>query len=254
MNWIGLTTLPIQVIHRAKRMTMHNQNPEIDRSIEVDHSALGNEPTQTIDLHSLFTYDAGKSGVFDLSDIKSTSFGKLLNALPVPVVLVDQWFCIAFVNQAWEKLGINSKDVKGSRFTDLLPNPDDPTRAEILTNKTVELLERAFTDRKPQKAEAILEIGKYRIWSRLHLRSVRLTSDRYIMIIIEDITYERAKQRMSQKGEKELREAVSGLEQRVEQLRWELSEAEQKLRMETMQHEATKRKLTACLQEEKNDE
>ena len=234
---------------------MDNQNPAMDRCIEVqDHLALRNEPTQTIDLHSLFTYDAGKSGVFDLSDVKSTSFGKLLNALPVPVLLVDQWFCIAFVNQACEKLGINSKGVKGSRFTDLLPNPDDAARAKILTNKTVDLLERAFADRKPQKAEAILEIGKHRIWSRLHLRSVRLTSDRYIMVIIEDITYERAKQRISQKGEKELREAVMELEQRVEQIRWELSETEQKLKLEMVKHEETKRQLRACLENEGNNE
>lgn len=234
---------------------MDKQNLPIDPCVDVhDHLALGDEPTQTIDLHGLFTYDVGKSGVFDLSDIKSTSLGKLLNALPVPMLLVDQWFCIAFVNQACEKLGVNCKGVKGSRFTDLLPNPDDAARAKILENKTVDLLERAFADRKPQKAEAILEIEKHRIWSRLHLRSVRLTSDRFIMVIIEDITYERAKQRISQKGEKELREAVMELEQRVEQIRRELSETEQKLKAEAAQHDETKRQLRACLQEKRNNE
>ncbi len=234
---------------------MDNQSLAMDRSMEVlDHLALGNEPTQTIDLHSLFTYDAGKSGVFDLSDIKSTSFGKLLNALPVPVFLVDQWFCISFVNQACEKLGVSSKGVKGSRFTDLLPNPDDAARAKILKDKTMDLLERAFAERKPQKAEAILEVGKHRIWSRLHLRSVRLTSDRYIMIIVEDITYERAKQRIYQKGEKELREALMELEQRVEQISWELSETEQKLKLERVNHEETKRELRACLENKQNNE
>ena len=232
-------------------MTVDNQIPEMDCSVEVGHLALDNEPTQTIDLHSLFTYDAGKSGVFDLSDIKSTSFGKLLNALPVAVLLVDQWFCVAFVNEAFEKLGADSKAVKGSRFTDLLPNPDDAARAKILENKTVDLLERTFADRKPQKAEAILEIGKHRLWSRLHLRSVRLTSDRYIMIIIEDITYERANQRISQKGSMELREAVMELEQRVERIRQELSETEQKLKMEMVLHDVTKRQLEAYLQQDK---
>jgi nitrogen-specific signal transduction histidine kinase len=244
------------MIHTGKRsMTVDNQNRAIDRCVELEgHLALGNEPTQTIDLHSLLTYDAGKSGVFDLSDISSTSLGKLLNALPVPVLLVDQWFCIAFVNHACEKLRINSKALKGSRFTDLLPNPDDATRAKTLESKTMDLLEKTFADRKPQKAEAILEIEKHRIWSRLNLRSVRLASARYIMVIIEDVTYERAKQRMSQKDEKELREALTELEHRVEQTRRELSETEQKLRLERIQHEVTKKQLSLYLENEKSNE
>ena len=30
-------------------MTVNNQNPEMDSGVEFDHSALGDEPTQTID-------------------------------------------------------------------------------------------------------------------------------------------------------------------------------------------------------------
>ena len=244
------------MIHTGKgRIIVDNQNLAINRCIELQGClGLGNEPTQTIDLHSLFSYDAGKSGVFDLTDITSTSLGKLLNAVPVPVLLVDEWFCIAFVNQACEKLRVNSKALKGSRFTDLLPNPDDATRAKTLEAKTKALLERTFADRKPQKAEAILEIGKHRIWSRLHLRSVRLSSARYIMVIIEDVTYERARQRISQKDGKELREALTELEHRVEQISRELSETEQKLRIETIHHEETKKQLSVYLGKEESNE
>lgn len=234
---------------RKRRITVENQNLAIDRCMEVQHHlALGNEPTQTIDLHSLFRYEAGKSGVFDLSDVASTSLGKLLDALPVPVLLVDQWFCIAFVNQACEQFRVNSKGIKGSRFTDLLPNPDDTARANTLTIKTMALLERAFADRKPQRAEAILEIEKHRMWSRLHLRSVRLGFDRYIMVIIEDVTYERAKQRMSQKGEKELREALVESQERVREVTRKLSETKLELQRETAQHEETKTQLRDCLE------
>ena len=68
---------------------MENQNLAIDRCMEVQHHlALGKQTAQTIDLHSLFAYEAGKSGVFDLSDIASTSLGKLLDAIPVPVLLI----------------------------------------------------------------------------------------------------------------------------------------------------------------------
>jgi len=244
------------MIHTGKRrITVDNQNRAIDRCIEFQGClGLGNQPTQTIDLHSLFTYDAGKSGVFDLSDITSTSLGKLLDALPVPVLLVDQWFCIAFVNQACEKLRINSKAVKGSRFTDLLPNPDDATRAKTLESKTMVLLERVFSDRRPQKAEAILEIGMHRIWARLHLRSVRLGSDRHIMVMVEDVTSERTQQRVFQKEEKQLREALGELEKQVQQLIGELSETEENLRQERARHEETKGQLKACIENRANKE
>ena len=234
---------------------MENQYQAIDYYITSQQRVvLGDEPTQTIDLQGLFTYDEGKSGVFDLSDITSTSLGKLLNALPVPVLLVDQWFCIAFVNQACEKLRINSKDLKGSRFTDLLPNPDDATRAKTLESKTMVLLERVFSDRRPQRAEAILEIGKHRIWARLHLRSVRLGSDRHIMVMLEDVTSERTQQRVFQKEEKQLREALGELEKQVQQLIGELSETEEKLWQETARHEETKGQLKACIENRSNNE
>jgi hypothetical protein len=238
-----------------RRTSVDYQNLAIDEYVKPDHYlALENQPTHTIDVHSLFTYDSDKSGLFDLSDIASTSFGKLLDSLPVPVVVIDRWFCIAFVNQGCEKLSVNYKDMKGSRFTDLLASPDDSARADTLKTKTMTLLERVFTERRPQRAETILEIGTHRTWARLHLRTVRMASDRHMMVIIEDVTQERTRQRISQKGGKELRAALVGLEERVQQIRRELSEMEQKLQTETDQHGETKKRLRACLENEGSTE
>ncbi len=228
---------------------MHDQNMEIDyHATEQNHPALGSEPTQTIDLQDLFMPDVNQSGVFDLSDIGSTSFGKLLDALPVPVLLIDQWFCVSFVNPSCEKLGTNYRDIKGSRFTDLLPNLDDAARASSLRAKTVALLERVLSDRRPQRAEAILEIEKHKIWARLHLRSVRLWSDRLIMVIIEDVTSERTLRHVVQKDERALRQSLMELQNRVREVNRELSEAILHLQQETAQHEETKRQLKACLE------
>jgi hypothetical protein len=137
--------------------------------------------------------------------------------------------------------------MKRSRFTDLLPNPDDPARADTLRTKTMTLLERVFADRRPQKAEAILEIEKHRIWARLHLRPVRLGSDRHIMVIIEDVTSERTHQRVFQKDEKELRKALVESQERVREVARELSETKLELQRETAQHEETRRQLRDCL-------
>ncbi len=185
---------------------MDEINPDFDDYTETHHHLeLGNKSTQTIDLQGLVTSDVSQSGFFDLSDIGSTSLGKLLDALPVPVLLIDKWFCISFANQAWETLNADYKGTRGSRFTDLLLYSGEAARSDTLITKTMSLLERVFIDKKPQRAEAILEIGKQRIWARLNLRSVRLGADRHIMCITEDVTSERTQWHMLQRDGKELR-------------------------------------------------
>jgi PAS domain-containing protein len=230
------------------------------QSLATDHYitappylAPNGQPTQTTHLHCLFTPEADQSRAFDLNDIGSASFGNLLDALPVPVLLIDQWFCVAFVNQSCEKLSINYRDMKGSRFTDLLPNPDDAARANTLRIKAMTLLERVFADTRPQKAEAILEIGKHRIWARLHLRSVRVVSDRYIMVIIEDVTSERTHQHAFQKDEKELKKTLVESQERLRQVTRELSETKLELQRETAQNEETKRQLGACDEKQRHN-
>ncbi len=233
---------------------MNHQSPAIEDYERTPHYlALGNEPTQTIDLQGLFSSDVGESGVFELSDITSTSLGKLLDALPVRVLLIDRWFCVAFVNQSCKKLSVNYKDMKGLRFTDLLPEPEDSARADTLRTKTITLLERVFSDRRPQRAEAILKIGNHRMWERLHLRSVRLGPDRHIMVVIEDLTAERTHQRIFQKDEKEQRKALLELQERVREVAGDLTEAKLELQMEKDQHEETKRQLRDCLQRTENN-
>jgi hypothetical protein len=221
---------------------------------DFSHLPLGNEPTQTIDLQSLFAPDVSQTGVFDLRDIASTSFGKLLDALPVPVLLIDKWFFVVFVNQSCEKLSMDYREIQGMRFTDLLPNPVDVNRATTLKNKTMKLLERVFADRSPQRAEAILDIGTHKIWARLNLRSVRLSSDRHIMVIIEDITSERTNQRAFQKDELKLRESVIELKDRLRRIVHELADTQQKLKAETTAHEETRRQLQDLLDEADNSQ
>jgi hypothetical protein len=227
----------------------HTEDLAVDESVKTpQHLPLGNEPTQTIDLQGLFTDDVGQSGFFDLTDIASTSLGKLLDALPLPVLLIDQWFCIAYVNQSCEKLGFNCKGMKGSRFTDLLPNCNDATRDDAMRTKTMTLLEQVFADRKPKKAEAILESENHNIWARLHLRSVRLLSARHILAIMEDVTSERTHLKIVEKEDKQLRKALLEEQQRGRVVTRELCETKLELQRVTALHEETTRQLSACLE------
>ncbi len=66
--------------------------------------ALESEPTQTIDLKSLFSPDLSASGVYDLRKHRRYGTGKLLEAIPIPIMLIDKWFFVAFANKAFGKI------------------------------------------------------------------------------------------------------------------------------------------------------
>ncbi len=210
--------------------------------------SLQNEPTETIDLQGLFAPDFSASGVVDLRSIGSTALGKLLEALPIPMMLVDQWFCVAFTNSACSKISPNYREIHGERFIDVLPSPKDEQRGRMLMEKTTGLLERVFADRKPARAEAILEIGGKRIWARLHLRSIRVNSDRHIMVMIEDVTAERSQQRITERDEKKLLQVVQEMRARIWQMNEELCQTRERLDREIAEHAKTKDALSKCLE------
>ena len=86
--------------------------------------------TQTIDLSSLLTMDVTSSGSFDIrGQIWSTTFGKLLQALPIPALLIDQSYAIAVANQACARVTRTYEKLHGHAFPSLFPKP--PTSATI---------------------------------------------------------------------------------------------------------------------------
>ncbi len=159
---------------------------------------------QTIDVNGLLTTDVCSTGSFDLRCLESTSFGKLLDAIPLPVFVVDQWHHVVFANQSCDRSS-DDGTIVGRSFEELVPTPNDAERAQELTQKAVTILENAFETRKPNTTEAILQFGKRRRWYRLHLRSVRLASQRHVLVALEDLTSERTHQRISRREKQGLR-------------------------------------------------
>lgn len=220
---------------------------EFSTEEQMPHLCEANEPTQTIDLQGLLLSEFSTSGAFDLRSIGATALGKLLEALPVPILLIDKWFFVSFVNKAFTEISDDYEEIQGARFIDILPSPDDAERARILTEKTMALLERVFAERKPRQAEAILKIGEKKIWARLYLRTIRVNADRHIMAIIEDVTAERSQARISGREERTLRQALQKIKLRVHCLEAELSQARQRLDVEIREHAKTKEALRECL-------
>jgi len=199
---------------------------------EESASQLQEAATETIDLSDLFARDVYASGTFDLSAISSSTFGRLLDALPIPALLIDQCYQVGFANQSCEKISANYRKIRGAPFTDLVPLPSDPHRAQALSDKTLGLIKRAYETRKPQVAEAILEIENKRIWARLHLRSVRIGLERYVLLIIGDLTFEKKQLVLSQRNDEKYRKANFELGKRMDELTAEVQRLNEEVRLE----------------------
>ncbi len=142
------------------------------------------DPTETVDLSNLFTTDVSSSGSFSFRGVTQTWFGKLLQALPIPALLIDQHFRIAFMNQSWSTISPYFKKMQGQAFTSLIPDPKTAAEARSLA-------EAVFVTRKSMSSQAVLEIDTNRRWGRIHLRSVRMGLNRSILLLLEDLTLER---------------------------------------------------------------
>ena len=155
------------------------------------------DSTETVDLASLFASEVTASGSFSFRGITQTWFGKLLQALPIPALLIDQHYNIAFMNQSWGTISPLFKRMQGRPFTSLLPEPPAAAEARIMA-------ETVFSTRKSMSSQAILEIDSRRKWGRIHLRSVRMGSNRSILLLLEDLTLEREQLLLKQRHNEQL--------------------------------------------------
>ncbi|MFC1835174.1 PAS domain S-box protein, partial [Thermodesulfobacteriota bacterium] len=179
---------------------------------EVENATVlttnGTRSTQTIDLNMLFPEQITSSGSFDLQEMQQTTLGRLLNSLPVPAMLVDISLNIIFANRSCEKLSPHYKEVEGTPFTSLFPHSKAAAQADGIVRD-------AFLRRKPQVAEGVVKIEGGKIWGRIHLRAVRIRSERGVLVLIEDLTADKEKLALKGRLERELRKSRDQLEQRV---------------------------------------
>ena len=159
----------------------------------AEQAQLGNPPslaekffdqTQTIDLNSLVSEKLTISGSFDLRQERIDTFGKLLQALSVPTLLIARSHKIEFANQAFMDTFTGSAQSIGVNFSSLFSDPGNRGRVELL-------LEDVFTRRQPAVTEAQLRIQEAGMWCRIHLRTIRLDEDRMVLAQIENLSAEK---------------------------------------------------------------
>jgi diguanylate cyclase (GGDEF)-like protein/PAS domain S-box-containing protein len=177
------------------------------------------ETTQSIELTSLFTKDLTTTGSFDVrSDIWKTTFGKLVQALPIPTLLVERSYRIAVANQAWKKISADYEKIQGKLFSLLFPGRSSAKRAQSI-------LQEVFSTRTPRVIEATVEIAKSRMRGRITFRSIRIAEERAVLVLFEDLTTERTLLHETRRHREEL-------EKRVEERTAELSAANAMLNQE----------------------
>jgi signal transduction histidine kinase/CheY-like chemotaxis protein len=157
--------------------------PDVPKGSEpapIHISKLTDEHTETIHLDSFFSKDVTSSGSFDLRKVGLAGFGKLLQAMSVPTILVGRSHTIEFANRAFVRMtgGLNpDKREFSSIFS-------DSQQARVFGL----LVEKVFAAKKPEVRERKLQIRNTEIWGRVHFRTMRLGRDQLVLIQIENLT------------------------------------------------------------------
>ncbi len=158
--------------------------PDVEASEEPELLRQTDTSTQSIYLDRFFTRDITTSGSFDLRRIKDISFGQLLEAIPIPTLLVDASYSIVFTNEALQRISEDTPKLIGTPLFAMFTGSG-------ASKKALESLQEIFTDRKSQILEGLVQISGRTLWCKMHLRSVRFRDQRSVLAIMEDLTAEK---------------------------------------------------------------
>ncbi len=156
------------------------------------------DATQAIVVTGVFSPDVTLTGNFDFStEIWKTTFGKVIHALPIPTLLLNESLRVEVANQAWSKRNCDVDEMRGCAFSDFFPN-------SIVKDRLERLLREVFDTRKPRVAQGKLEINEQKLWARMTFRSIRALNERLILVLIEDLTLEKRIQEQDGRHREEL--------------------------------------------------
>jgi len=197
-------------------MESHNRPPILDSFDETD----------SIDLAHFLTDEVTSSGSFDVRGVQATPFGKLLQGIPIPALLIDRSFCIVFANNACTKISAEYGKTLGSPLSGIFPDLATAGQARSI-------IEEVFSARTPRVHEAILQIEKNRIWGRMHFRSLRIGEERAVLLLVEDLSLEKKQLLLSQRYQEALEKEIKERQRAEEALEKANQELEERIRART---------------------
>jgi signal transduction histidine kinase/ActR/RegA family two-component response regulator len=230
-SWLGgfeiATISPDQA--RSLKKLIDTLDASLQKSGDFDAICYDSEGTQTVDLTSVFPDAITSTGSFAFSGVERTWFGKLLQALPNPAVLINQSLRIVFVNRSFEKLGGAPDRFLGKEFTGLFPDSSMSRQAEAVS-------EQVFKTRQRESIQGLVGVESTRVWCRLYFQSVRMGTNRSLLVLFEDLTAEQEQLRQS-------RELGIMLETRVKERTAELEKMNARLQEEIAARERVEQEL-----------
>jgi two-component system, cell cycle sensor histidine kinase and response regulator CckA len=147
------------------------------------------ELTETIDLNTLLVHDLKGSGSFDLQEVNYDSIGRLLQALPVPTLLVNRSQRVQFANQAFLELTEAGTDFSGESLFALLTDPQEASETGLILGKVL-------AERKTEVREGVTELYGTKLWARMHFRPLRVGPEQFVLIQIENLTAQKQLQQI----------------------------------------------------------
>ncbi len=213
--------------------TPENERP---KSGEAEDTQVEQPITNSLDLTGLFGRYVTDTGSFDLRGVQAKSLSKLLDSLPMPGLLVDDAYAVAYANDSWNNTIGGFDKIEGREFDRLFPDQNQAAQVYSLLNST-------FADRKPRTRKLSLNTGTRQIWGRMHLRSIRLGRRRYILVLYQDLTVEREQLNLIKRHSEMLRKAHDQLEKRVEERTADLKRANALLLAEIAERKRTEQAL-----------
>jgi DNA-binding CsgD family transcriptional regulator len=198
--------------------------------------------TETNHLANLLTKDVTSSGSFDIrGDIWATTFGKLLDALPIPGMLLDESFNVAAVNQACGKITSRYESIHRTGFSGFFSFPSDGSNMRSI-------LQEAFSTRKPRVVATPLRLEETEaVWCRMTLRSIRIGNERFLLVLIEDLSSEKKQLFLNEERQAELRRAQQELEKRVNERTAQLSRVNEDLDKEIAERRKAEQALKGAV-------
>jgi len=169
--------------------------------VDTDDFHYGSEPrfhhreaiaSGTPEQKGLLSRDVTETGSYDLTWVTLSSFGKLLDAIPMPILLVGPSGNLKYANSAFLKMADDPVTLPSADLFAFFAGPSEIEQAR-------NLLHRAFNERKPQMKEGPIVTAGKEIWGRMNFRSIRLGRDRSVLVIIEDLTTEKRELRVNEK-------------------------------------------------------
>jgi hypothetical protein len=141
-------------------------------------------------------------------DIWGSAFGKLIQALPIPALLIDEELNVAILNQSCAKFTPAYEQIRGRSFLSFFATLEAAETAASIVN-------RVFSDRKPRAGEGSLKIEDAILWARMTFRSVKISHARFVLVLVEALTREKIRLCENEMLRRELDKRV---EQRTAQL------------------------------------